>query len=175
MSVSLCVLSDKLEETSNKPTLLVNSKALKKTSVRRGSPKLFTTTSIIRNKSTTTTTTRYPSSTFKATTSVTECFDDPYTDCATYEHLCAIVEYKDIMTDTCPRTCGFCKAISTFYEDITTVACVDTDYRCVIWEANKDHPYCDNEFYPIAIKKKLCARYDLSLSLVEFVCIFIEH
>ncbi|GMR47438.1 hypothetical protein PMAYCL1PPCAC_17633, partial [Pristionchus mayeri] len=94
---------------------------------------------------TTTTTT----TTTVATTNVnTTCVDllNPLTgvsDCLFKSYLCTDTNYTAVMTQQCPRTCGFCGTTTN-----TTTTCVDlTNASTGLSECSSLRVYCNNTIY----------------------------
>ncbi|KAF8356486.1 hypothetical protein PRIPAC_81641 [Pristionchus pacificus] len=92
---------------------------------------------------TTTTTTTVATTTVNAT-----CVDllNPLTgvsDCPFKSYLCTNTNYTAVMTQQCPRTCGFCGTTTN-----TTTTCVDlTNAATGISECSSLRAYCNNTIY----------------------------
>ncbi|KAF8370762.1 hypothetical protein PRIPAC_77191 [Pristionchus pacificus] len=90
---------------------------------------------------TTTTTTTTPQS--MQLVSISSILSREFSDCPFKSYLCTNTNYTTVMTQQCPRTCGFCGTTTN-----TTTTCVDlTNAATGISECSSLRAYCNNTIY----------------------------
>ncbi|GMT07716.1 hypothetical protein PENTCL1PPCAC_29890, partial [Pristionchus entomophagus] len=101
------------------------------------------------------------SGTGSGTGSSTTCVDklNPVTgtsDCGPKAYLCSDANYRQVMIDQCPRTCGFCSSSSSSSSSSGTTACVDlVNPRTGVSDCPSLRAYCTNAVY-LALMKVQC-------------------